>query len=266
MDAHHESRALTKVGWIPDLPDHRDWSALKLFHATRSKRPYGMKDEVDLRPSMPPVVNQGEIGSCTACATSAAYQYLEIRAGKKVVPPSLLYLYYNSRAFEGTKQIDAGAQLRHSLKAVRDYGLAPDELWPYRENLFWKSPPIEAYGHAIDRQGQAFYRLDNADRGTDDVTTALSMGLPVIFGATLYESFENGTTHRTGVVEMPSGKMIGGHAMLCVGYLRGGSQFIVRNSWGAGWGIDGGYCLFPKSYLAHPDLVADLWVLSSIEE
>ena len=52
----------------------------------------------------------------------------------------------------------------------------------------------------------------------------------------------------------------GGHAVMCVGYDDERGVFIVRNSWGTGWG-DGGYFYMPYGYMTNEDLADDFWVL-----
>jgi hypothetical protein len=84
---------------------------------------------------------------------------------------------------------------------------------------------------------------------------ALAQQRPIVFGVSVYESFESGTVAASGVVPMPSPHegMLGGHAMLAAGYDDSRRVFIVRNSWGVDWGLKG-YCTMPYDYLTNPDL------------
>ena len=79
----------------------------------------------------------------------------------------------------------------------------------------------------------------------NDLRGCLAAGFPFVFGFTVYASFESDYVARTGHVPMPHWfeRAIGGHAVMAVGYDDASSTFIVRNSWGPGWG-DGGYFLF----------------------
>ncbi len=56
----------------------------------------------------------------------------------------------------------------------------------------------------------------------------------------------------------------GGHAVLAVGYDDASQRFIVRNSWGSGWGM-GGYCTMPYSYLTDQSLARDFWAVYAVE-
>ena len=67
-----------------------------------------------------------------------------------------------------------------------------------------------------------------------DVKHCLSEGHPISFGFTIFESLMTKEAARTGVAKMPErgDKIIGGHAVLAVGYDDDKEALIVRNSWG----------------------------------
>jgi len=90
--------------------------------------------------------------------------------------------------------------------------------------------------------------------------TCLAEGFPFVFGFTVYESFESASTASTGIVRMPKKdeKTLGGHAVMAVGYHQKKKYFLVRNSWGEGWG-QAGYCLMPFAYLE--TLAGDFWTI-----
>ncbi len=52
--------------------------------------------------------------------------------------------------------------------------------------------------------------------------------------------------------------MLGGHAVLAVGYNQKEKFFLVRNSWGIKWG-QAGYFTMPFKYLE--TLAADFWTI-----
>jgi C1A family cysteine protease len=67
---------------------------------------------------------------------------------------------------------------------------------------------------------------------------------------------------QTGIVPMPSPQeqLLGGHCVVAVGYDDAQQRFIVRNSWGEGWGKNG-YCTMPYAYLTDTDLSSDFWTI-----
>jgi C1A family cysteine protease len=78
----------------------------------------------------------------------------------------------------------------------------------------------------------------------------------------VYESFESAEVAKTGVVPMPGPdeRLLGGHAVLAIGYVASTRMFIVRNSWGTKWG-DGGYFTMPYAYLEDRNLSDDFWTI-----
>ena len=65
-----------------------------------------------------------------------------------------------------------------------------------------------------------------------------------------------------GEIPLPETKdhVIGGHAVLAVGYDDSTQTFLVRNSWGANWG-QAGYFTMPYAYLTTRGLSSDFWTI-----
>ena len=60
-------------------------------------------------------------------------------------------------------------------------------------------------------------------------------------------------------------KQLGGHAVLAVGYDDKEQRFIVRNSWGSGWGMRGHFTM-PYAYLTDDNLANDFWTIRTVAE
>ena len=252
-------RSIQRYGWVPDLPDARD----HLFSA-----PQAVLDDlprsVDLRPGCPPVYDQGQLGSCTANAIGAAYQYLQKKQKQKDFMPSRLFVYYNERVMEGTVDTDSGAMIRDGIKSVAQAGVCPEELWPYDITQFRTKPPRSCYTAALENQAIVYRRVINSS--LHQLQGALASGVPVVFGFSVYESFESDDVAKTGVVPLPprGEKLLGGHAVLAVGYDDDSQRFLVRNSWGPQW-ADEGYCTMPYGYLTDAQLAQDFWAIYAVE-
>jgi len=249
-----------RYGWIPDLPDQRDH---RFDLMTPSLLPGPTPGHVDLRPSCPPVYDQGQLGSCTGNAIAGAIQFERIRQGLADWVPSRLFIYYNERVIEGTVASDSGAQLRDGIKSVATQGDCPEVDWPYDPSEFATRPDDPCYAEAVKYEATQYLSVA---QDLDDMRACLAAGYPFVFGFTVYESFESAAVAATGQVPMPGAceRAVGGHAVLAVGYDDASSTFIVRNSWGAGWG-DAGYCYMPYQYLTNQNLADDLWTIRLVQ-
>lgn len=244
---------MTRVyGWRPDLPDKRD-----RYHAPRFVG--ALPERVDLSPIMPPAWDQGSIGSCVAFAVAGAVVYELAREGEEL-DPSFLALYYECRELDGTVDYDAGSYLRTGAKVAAQEGIARASLWPYVTHRYNDRPSKAARRAALDHRVSSYARVV---RTRDALRHTLAGGDTIVFGATLYESFER--VDSTGIVQLPaaSDALLGGHAMLIVGYDNADHRFKVRNSWGTQWG-DEGYAYMPYDYILDPDLSDDFWTLKAV--
>jgi len=245
-------------GWIPDLPDARDY----LYAAPLVRFPKGLPPAVDLRSECPPVYDQGQLGSCTANAIAAAIEFDQGKQGSTEFVPSRLFIYYNERMMEGTVNQDAGAQIRDGIKSVAQLGAPPETDWPYDIAKFSQQPPDQAFQ---DAKKDIVSSYAGVAQTLNQMQGCLAAGYPFVFGFTVYESFESQAVASTGMVPMPSAgeAVLGGHAVLAVGYDDSTRNFIVRNSWGPGWGAKG-YFYMPYEYLLTPDLSDDFWTIRSV--
>lgn len=249
---------LGHYGWIPDLPDARD----QLYRAPRAAGT--PPPSVDLRAGCTPVYDQGELGSCTANAISGAIEF-DQRKQKMTqpFPPSRLFIYYNERALEGSIQTDSGAMLRDGIKSVASLGTCPESMWPYVAEKFTDRPPAQCYKVGRLHPAVQYSRLPQ-DLG--QMKLCLAAGYPFIFGFTVYESFETDEVAATGIVPMPSSSevVLGGHAVMAVGYDDASSRFLVRNSWTQEWGMRG-YFTMPYAYAADNNLADDFWTIRLVK-
>jgi C1A family cysteine protease len=240
-------------GWVPDLPDHRD-----MLYGAVHRMPATLPASVDLRHLCSRVEDQGNLGSCTGNALAGAVEFLEKKDRLAVVNVSRLFIYYNERVIEHSVNADAGAMVRDGIKTLVKQGVCSEKKWPYVISKFTLKPSRACYKEAADHQVTAYARLQTVD----EMRACLADGYPFVFGFTVYEAFDSIAVARTGVVPMPKPKerMIGGHAVLAVGYDHGKRRFLIRNSWGSGWGMKG-YFTMPYEYLADRDLSDDFWTI-----
>ena len=223
--------------------------------------------KVDLRQAMTAVEDQQDTNSCAANATAGAYEYLVKRhLGEDAYDVSRLFIYYNARAADDPDNIeDEGSVLQSVIDGLKEHGACSEETWPFDPEMVNEEPSEEAYEEA------RHFLIEDTELVPTDLQawkTALAAGHPVIFGLKLFGSFDK--HKKAGLVPMPSAaergrESHGGHAMLCVGYSEPDEVFIVRNSWGPGWG-DKGYCYVPYRYLMSEDYnFGDSWIIKRID-
>ena len=91
-------RRKARYGWTPDLPDARD----HLFSAPAISLAALLPMFLTCAAQRPPGYDQEQIGSCTANAIGAAFEFEVNKQGLSDFMPSRLFIYYNERAMEGT--------------------------------------------------------------------------------------------------------------------------------------------------------------------
>jgi C1A family cysteine protease len=261
------SRRIARYGWKPDIPDARDHVFTAPAIATTA-----LPLSVDLSSGCPAVYSQGHIGSCTANAIAAAFDFELKKQGLPDFMPSRLFIYYNERFKEHTVGSDAGAMIRDGMASIHDQGICPESEWPYDDspadsetNNFppgakaVTKPDPKCYADALQNRAITYQRVV---RNLDQMRGCLAAGYPFVFGFTVYASFEGEDVAQTGIVPLPqpNEEVVSGHAVLAVGYDDQKQAFFVRNSWGQNWGL-GGYFWIPYAYLTEGSLSSDFWTL-----
>jgi C1A family cysteine protease len=274
------------LGWIPDLPDIRDYTedtpgVRAILGPTgvtpapaRGRRPARLPAAVDLRSWASPVEDQGALGSCTAQAGAGVIEYYERKSFGHHVEASRLFLYKATRNLMKSRG-DSGAYLRSTMGAMVLFGVPPEPYWPYSdaEDGFDREPPAFCYAFAQNYKTLLYYRHDpaGAPRAAllEKLKTYLAAGHPAMFGFTVYSSIEQAAA--TGRIPVPFGRerIEGGHAVVALGYddamsvanAAGGEAargaLLVRNSWGRSWG-EKGYGWLPYAYVER-GLAEDFW-------
>lgn len=245
--------SIPKFHWVRDKVDARDYA-----YQLTSTSPASV---VDLRVYCSPIEDQGNLGSCTGNAVAGAIELLNKRSGR-TLDASRLFIYYYERLLEGTVNYDSGAYIRDGIRATNRYGAPLESLWPYTISKFRTQPNQAAINDAAKRRVTLYERAADFNACID----ALNNGFPVIVGFDVYSSFETPSVARTGMMPYPNTSresLLGGHAVLLVGYNNATQRFIVRNSWGTNWG-DRGYFYMPYQVIQNTRMSGDFWVIKSV--
>ena len=214
---------------------------------------------IDHRQKFGNIYDQGNLGSCTSNALCGLVEYI-----RKGFYGSRLFLYYVERMIDNSISTDSGATLEDGIKCLKKYGLCNEKYWPYIIKKFKMRPNANCFKIAKKHQ---VLKVANIKNDLISMKKSLAQNHPFVFGIYVYESFENDNVTQTGYVPNPdinNETLLGGHALVCVGYDDSKNVFIVRNSWGTEWG-DNGYCYIPYSYLTNDSLTSDLWCILKLE-
>lgn len=245
-------------GWVRDRPDHRD----EKLQVPRLKRIF-MPAKADVREYCSRIENQGDIGSCTANASTTAMEYLYNKLDKVQPELSRMFLYYATRVWiaKENPEADNGAMIRDVMKALCTYGVCLEKTWPYDHGKWTKDPPKAAKDEALTHQILHYYRCPNLRY----IRACIADGYPAIGGFAVPESIDGDKTRNSGLVTYPGAKenFVGGHAVLFVGYDDKKKLLTFQNSWGVSWG-DHGFGYLPYAYVEN-GLANDFWTIRRAE-
>jgi len=257
-----------KLNFKPSPPDSRDF-IIKIDHD--KLKALNVKSKVDLSPYCTSVKDQGSVGACTAFAGAGAMEYLQKKynAAKDDDIYSERFLYYATRV--NTEQQpateDNGAYIRDVIKTVVKYGVCKESTFPFNGD-YKMTPPQLAYDEATKFQVLKYGKFQDGTNTTDrakfiqDIKANLELGFPVMVGFTCFENLYD--TKSDGIVPLPSGQIIGGHAVLLVGYDDEKQLFKFKNSWTTNWG-DSGYGYLPYQYYLSGHM-SDCWSIFMEED
>ncbi|EMO42730.1 C1 family peptidase [Leptospira noguchii] len=223
----------------------------ELLSSLKETNPYGIShrglaSKVDLSPSMPPVGNQGEQGSCvawsTAYATKSFQEYIERKSSKdwslrsaqgtpnysKIFSPAFIYNQINGGR-------DNGSLISDAMRVMVEMGAAPWDTMPYNPADYRTRPSQAAIEAASKYKAKEFLRVKTTDM--NEVKAQLSEGKPVVAGVLVYENFFN--LKGDQIYKEGLGKTYGGHAIALVGYDDSKNAVKFINSWGTDWGDQG---------------------------
>jgi C1A family cysteine protease len=234
------------TGCQKDPYDARDY---QMRHFLRAAPRQG---RVDHRAEMPPIFDQGQVGTCVACATGyydKTYQEQRehgwgMSSDDHRFSPMFIY---SQRAEQGR---DSGMTIREAMKIVNQEGICTLSEMPYRQDAIDRPPTKAQLKAALPYRSRSFARI--ASLGEAELYLRDNC---FIAGVMVHQSFMDAPRGR---IPMPSRNdpFVGGHALCFVGFDARKQLLVFANSWGRGWG-DSGFGSI--SYDVFQALLMDAW-------
>jgi C1A family cysteine protease len=251
-------------GYLPDPFDRSD-KRMKLIR--NSLKDMAVTSGEHIIQEYTPISEQLNLSSCVANACADALEILlGLERHGNSTQLSRLFIYWIARSFSGDHKRDAGSYIRIAAQQMMKLGVPPEKYWPYNISRVFTSPTLEAFNIASDNTINGMYRIDSVmDDRVEDVETAIQANHPVVFGTVVGTDFQ---AYRGGGDAFgPTLHEVGRHAMILTGVRHradGQREFLVRNSWGDGWG-DQGHAWMNEGYIEWSE-TQDLWVFTRMQE
>jgi hypothetical protein len=200
--------------------------------------------------------DSGAEGSVVGQALATALEFQIAKATHEDHAISARYIYYAARQASGSTREDSGARIEDGVKVLSSKGAVEDAVWPYIPGQFAADPPA-----AVEKARR--FRIAGVQKlkGLSGVKRALARNGPVVAGISVFQSMMGAAVAKNGRLPLPAPKeqIIGGHAIVIVGY--DDQQKLVKfaNSWGVNWGEHGfGYL----SYDYLEKYMSDAWTFT----
>jgi len=240
---------------LPSSKTERDWNISNAIASSAIAAPVAaLPASVDLRAKWWGIGDQQTTGSCVGWAsTDGVARYLMVKAGKlaqdEQLSPRCTWMA-SKETDEFTRRPQtfiegAGTSLKASMEFLRKYGAVPDSLLPFHvTTAMYLGNEDTFYATAATRRIASYFNLG---KNFADWRQWLATQGPIMAALNVDETWDNAKENKGKLNTFKPDTTRGGHAVCIVGYTAD-KRFIVRNSWGRGWG-DKGFGYASEAYI-----------------
>lgn len=240
---------------VPSRNTELDWEFQNAVESSALGAPLAaLPSSVDLRAAWWTVGDQEQTGSCVGWASTdgvARYQFVKAGRLAQTARLSPRFTWMASKETDefvgrpGTVIEEAGTSLKAALDILRKFGAVPEDLLPFHisTNLYLGEENT-FYATAATRKIAAYFNLR---KNLGNWRSWLANTGPILVALRVDDTWGNATATAGLLDTFQPSTVRGGHAVVCVGYRTDG-RFILRNSWGTGWG-DRGFGYASASYI-----------------
>jgi C1A family cysteine protease len=242
---------------IPSKGTENDWQlADSLAAGSIGALPRALPTSIDLRAAWWAINSQENTGSCVGWATADGVVRWHMTKANRIAQTQLLSPRHVWMASKETDVITtrpesfiegAGTTLKAAVDVARKHGVALMTELPFHiQTKMYTGSENAFYASCAQRKVSAYFNLH---KNLQSWKTWLATTGPILAAFSVDSSWDNAASNGGNIDTFHPNTVRGGHAICIVGYRTDG-RFIVRNSWGTGWGVNG------FGYL-HPDYIAD---------
>jgi C1A family cysteine protease len=232
----------------PSRDTERDWqleqaTAAGLVRAAAAAAPPKAKD---LRETWWKIGDQGSTGSCVGWATAdALLRWHFVKSGriKQTDTVSKRFIWMASKETDEffssptTFIENSGTSLKAALDVARKYGAVKENVLPFSGGLY-PGQPETFYALAAQMKLRSYFNLSLSRGGSLDAWKRwLATSGPILTRLDVDRTWDDADANAGNLDLYQPRTKRGGHAVALVGYTQ--DRFIVRNSWGTGWGDKG---------------------------
>lgn len=227
----------------PSPKTYEDWTYEEAAEADIVAAAPAIPSTKDLREDWWRINDQGTTGSCVGWATAdSVLRWHFVKAGR-LTTTDLLSPRFIWMASKETDQfitrpttfIEAeGTSLKTALDTARKFGVVREIYLPFASGKLYQGKTQTFYAAAALRKILAYFNLD---RNLTNWRSWLATKGPILTRLDVDRTWDDATVNNGNLDEYQPATTRGGHAVAIVGYRP--DRFIIRNSWGTGWGDNG---------------------------
>lgn len=239
----------------PSKKTETDWKFEDALAAGVLGATAALPSSVDLRAAWWAVGDQENTGSCVGWATAeGVLRWHLVQANRltktEQLSPRFIWMASKETDTSTTRPETflegAGTQLKAAVDVARKYGAVKMPTLPFHiSTKMYTGNDNAFYNDAAQRRIVSYF---NMAKNISQWKSWLADHGPILVGLSVDRTWDQATSTGGNLDTFVPNTVRGGHAVSLVGYTASG-RFIVRNSWGTGWG-DKGFGYASAAYIA----------------
>lgn len=239
---------------VPSLNREDDWGIDTAIDSGVLDESVEVPTHVDLREDWWTIRDQDQTGACVGFASAdGVLRWHLVKAGlmKKDQLTSPRFIWMANKETDEITDFptsfieSAGTQTKRAMLIALRYGCLLERDLPMKDGSLWRGSTAALYSQAARFRIESFYNLGT---NLDDWRRWLANRGPILTRLSVDDSFMSASNKpNSRLKDYNQNQTHGGHAVAIVGY--GPDYFIIRNSWGTGWG-HGGFAYASIPYTA----------------